>query len=128
MKELTLLQGPEGFELPLEKRDSWILKKEIGYSPVQSLVAAVAACGGYVYQHILENSKIPYRFEKIAVTYETSATKPEPLTQIHLVFYVAVAKEYQDRAERGVKLVSRNCPVIQSLDPKIVVIEEVRFI
>ncbi|MDT2755946.1 OsmC family protein [Enterococcus asini] len=128
MNQLTLLKGNSGFELPIEGNPNWILKREAGYSAVQSLVAAAGACGGYVYQHILENSKIPYRFEKIEATYETSEIKPEPLTKISFIFYVDVAEEYRGRAERSLKLVSKNCPVIQSLDPKIEVIEAVRFV
>lgn len=44
MREIKLVQGKEGIELPYET-GNWVLLKEQGYSPVEMLVASVAACG-----------------------------------------------------------------------------------
>ncbi len=127
VEKLDLLYTEKGMELPLEK-ENWVMKRGFGYSPVQSLAAAVGACGGYVYDSILTNSKIPHEFKEVKVTYETNdEVKPHPISKIRLAFRVIVEKDYQERAEHGVKLVSKHCPVIQSLDPKIEVEEVVVF-
>ena len=68
VERLTIIRGVEKFELQT-KTARWVLAKEEGYSPVQMLVSAIGACGGYVYQSVLENSHIPFEFEKIEVTY-----------------------------------------------------------
>lgn len=126
--ELELIQGEKGMELPLAA-GNWVLLKEEGYSPVQSLVAAVGACGAYVYQSILANSKIPHTFEKVMIEYtRDSERQSEPVKTIELVLTVKVAPELQDRATRGIKLIAKNCPVMQSLDPAIEVSERVNFI
>ncbi len=127
--ELQLISGEHGFELPREGSENWVLRKEFGYSPVRSLVAAVGACGGYVYQEVLENSKIPAVFHKVELRYERNPDKKaEPLKRIEVTFFVTVAEELKGRAERSVRLVSQHCPVIQSLDPTIEVVEKVEFI
>lgn len=127
MEALTLVQGETGFELPFAA-GNWVLKREVGYSPVESLAAAVGACGGYVYTSILEKSKIPVVFKKIEVAYtRDSENKAEPLKTISIRFFVEMAEEYQGRAERSLKLVSQYCPVMQSLDPAITVTESVVF-
>lgn len=125
---IELIQGKEGMELPVSS-GNWVLLKDQGYSPVQSLVASVGACGAYVYQAVLENSKIPYVFERVKINYIRDAErKSEPVKQIDLIFEVSIASELQERAIRSLKLVAPNCPVMQSIDPKIEVTETVRFI
>lgn len=129
VESLTLFKGAKGFELQVAGKENWVLLRDGGYSPVQSIAAAAGACGGYVYQSILENSKIPYTFHKVEVSYlRHEEKKSHPIKQIELVFYVTVAKEQQGRAERGIRLVSKHCPVIQSLDPAIEILEKVVFV
>lgn len=126
-EKLNLLYTEKGIELPLEK-ENWVMRRGEGYSPVQSLAAAVGACGAYVYDSILKNSKIPHEFKEVHVVYETNdALRPHPISKIDLSFVVSVEKEDQEKAERAVKLVAKHCPVIQSLDPNIVVEEVVVF-
>ncbi|WP_207871767.1 hypothetical protein DOK78_000164 [Enterococcus sp. DIV2402] len=128
IETFTLIQGKEKIELPHET-GNWVLAREQGYSPVQMLVCAVAACGGYVYQSVLDNSHIPYQFEKIEADYSRDTERrAEPVQAIQLRFYVKIAEEFQEKAQRCLKLVSPNCPVIQSLDPAIQVEETVEFI
>ncbi|MBO0476241.1 OsmC family protein [Vagococcus sp. DIV0080] len=127
MDKLQLVQGKEGMELPVES-GNWVLLREKGYSPVQSMVAAVGACGAYVYQSILESSRIDYTFDRVEIVYERDeAIKSEPVKKIELQFFVSVADDKQERATRGLKLISKHCPVIQSLNPAIEVIETVVF-
>ena len=92
------------------------------------LVSAIGACGGYVYQSVLENSHIPFEFEKIEVTYSREVERrAQPLKQVTILFYVSVPEAFQARATRCLKLVSPNCPVIQSLAERITVEETVVF-
>lgn len=125
---IELVQGDLGMELPVEE-GNWVMLREKGYSPVQSLVASVGACGAYVYQSVLENSEIPYTFHKVSVTYERNLQKkPYAVSAITMTFYVTIDQSHQQRAARAIKLVSRNCPVIESLNPAIIVEELVEFI
>ena len=124
---IKLVQGTKGMELPLEA-GNWVLLREEGYSPVQSLVAAVGACGAYVYQSVLEKSRIPFEFEGVEVNYERDESQPsEPVKSIEIQFFVTVPEKDQGRAERGLRLISKHCPVIQSLNPNIELVEKVIF-
>lgn len=128
MEKLTINVKDTSHTLPIEN-GSWVLKREQGYSPVQMLVSAVASCGGYVYASVLNNSKIPHEIEKIEVSYlRDEKRKTNPVESIDFVIHVKIAEEFHEKAERCVKLISPNCPVIQSIDPAIVVTEAVKFI
>lgn len=128
MEEIHLIQGEHGMELPREE-ENWVLLRKYGYSPVQSLVAAAGACGAYVYQDVLKNSKVPYVFHGVDISYSRDETKQShPLKEIAIQFKVTFDEEYKGRAERGTRLVSRYCPVIQSLDPSIKIVETVVFV
>ncbi|MEG1503616.1 MAG: OsmC family protein [Enterococcus sp.] len=130
VETLEIYQHDENkFEMHTKKGE-WILTKEKGYSPVQMLVSSVAACGGYVYISILENSKIEATISKIEVTYRRNEQKKaEPVSEIQLKFIASnVPEADQKRAIHCLKLIPANCPVIQSLDPTIQVTETVEFI
>ena len=51
VETLTIHQGSDKFEMTTPT-GNWVLAREKGYSPVQMLVSAVAACGGYVYASV----------------------------------------------------------------------------
>ena len=124
---LELVQGTKGMELPVAQ-GNWVLLREEGYSPVQSLIASTGACGAYVYQSVLENSKIPYTFHKVTITYERDMENaPNPITEINMTFHVTIDDSLRERATRALKLVAKHCPVIQSLNPAIKVVELVEF-
>ncbi|WP_430611465.1 OsmC family protein [Enterococcus sp. DIV0876] len=131
VETLTIHEGNNGydkFEMQTPNGD-WILGREQGYSPVQMLVSAVAACGGYVYRSVLKNSKIEAEISKIEVSYDRDPEKKaEPVSAIQIKFSAKVAEADQEKAIRCLKLISPNCPVIQSLDPTIQVTETVVFI
>lgn len=74
VETLTIHQGSDKFEMTTPT-GNWVLAREKGYSPVQMLVSAVAACGGYVYASVLENSKITAEIEKIEVSYDRDDNK-----------------------------------------------------
>lgn len=126
--KIRLIQGEKGMELPFET-GNWVMLRSEGYSPVQSLVAAIGACGAYVYQSILESSRIEYTFTKVDIDYKRDTDiQSEPLKEVNITFFVSIEEKNHGRAERSLKLISKHCPVMQSLDPKIKVIEEIIFI
>ncbi|MFV0558110.1 MAG: OsmC family protein [Enterococcus sp.] len=128
MEKITLIQGEHGMELP-RTTENWVLLREYGYSPVQSLVAAAGACGAYVYQDVLKNSKIPVTFHGVELAYTRDEEQTShPVKELNIHFKVSVAEELQGRAERSVRLVSKYCPVIQSLSANIQIHETVEFI
>lgn len=125
---MELISTNKGIEL-VHENGNWILKKELGFSPVELLVASIAACGAYVYEKVLTNSKISFTTERVEVDYERSETKKtKPLSQVVITFYLTVPEEDQGKAERSIKLITQNCPVMQSLDPAITVTEKVVFV
>lgn len=127
---LTLFHGADGFELPVAEKENWIMLREFGYSPVQSLVAAVGACGGYVYHDVLDNSKIAHELVEVRLSYTRDEEKrAHPIKTITIVFVAkGVAADLQGRAERALRLVSPNCPVIQTLSADVEIHESVKFI
>ena len=107
----------------------WKMAYNEGYSPVEMLVLSVAGCGGYVYTSILENSKIPFKLKKTIVQYtRDEAKKTQPLKSVTIHFEMEIPVEFQERALRCLSLISANCPVMQSLDSTIEVIETVAFV
>ncbi|MGX7245462.1 OsmC family protein [Enterococcus quebecensis] len=125
---MELISSKRGFEL-VHQSGNWLLKKDSGFSPVEMLVASIGACGSYVYETILTNSKISFTIKKVEISYERDENRPtKPLRKVTISFFINVSKEAQGKAERAIHLISKNCPVIQSLDPSIDVVEEVFFV
>lgn len=125
---MKLIKENDHLELVHEK-GNWILLRDLGFSPIQTVVAAVAACSGYVYQEILEKQKIKFTIISIHADYERSTQKrSHPLSKIEIQFEIQVDKNDQVKAKKDLGLISRNCPVAQSLDPSIEVIESVQFV
>lgn len=124
---MNLILTENGAEL-IHPSGNWKLKKDIGFSPVESTVANVAACSAYVYTEILNNSKIEFEITNIEVDYKRSETiKTFPISEIIVTFHMKVPQEMQGKAERATAMIARNCPVIQSLNPDIWVHEDVIF-
>lgn len=125
---MELISSDNGFEL-LHKNGNWVLKKEIGFSPVEMLAASIGACGAYVYEKILTNSHIEFEIEQVEISYERTETKPaRPLSRVEITFSLRMNKAEQGKAERAIKLIAKNCPVMQSLDPEIAVVENLIFL
>ncbi|MEI5993556.1 OsmC family protein [Candidatus Enterococcus mansonii] len=125
---MKLIPSEKGFEL-VHQNGNWVLKKEIGFSPVEMLVASIGACGAYVYEKILTNSHIAFAIETVEIAYERAEEKQaKPLRQVLITFFIRVGENEQGKAERALKLIGKNCPVMQSLDPEISVIEQVIFV
>ncbi|WP_265459750.1 OsmC family protein [Enterococcus sp. HY326] len=109
---------------------NWILKKDIGYSPLETLVIAIGGCSAAVYRQVLTNSHIEYHIETVQLAYTRQEDgKARPLASVTVTFYLKnVSPDQQAKATRAIRLIERNCPVVQSLDPKIQVNEVVVFV
>lgn len=128
METLIVTNSEQGFVLKNNSLE-WTLKRDYGFSPVQMLVSATGSCGGYVYESILLQSGIDAKVERISCTYEQDVdVKGKPVKFINLVFDIRVDDEQKDRALRALKSVSDFCPVMRSLNPKIIVTKEANFI
>lgn len=128
IETFTLNKVGQAFTLETPE-EPWVLMRGEGYSPVQSVVTAVAACAGYVYISVLERSKIPHEIVKVTVSYARDMEKKtNPLQSIEVLIYAEIPETHHEKALRCVKLISPNCPVIQSLNPNIQVTEKVIFI
>ena len=125
---MELISGEKGFEL-VHESGNWLLKKDIGFSPVELLVASIGACGAYVYEKILTNSHIDFTIEKVDISYERAEDKQaKPLSRVVINFSIHISEDAQGKAERALKLIGKNCPVMQSLDLEIAVVENVNFV
>ena len=120
---MELIFGHNGIEL-VHESGNWNLKSGIGFSPVQMTAVSVGACGMYVFDAILKNSSIPCEIHKVDVSYTVDEeSRVKPITSVTLIYNVSVSDEYKDKVERIIKLVPKSCPVMQSLDPRIEIIE-----
>ena len=118
----------QSFEAPTGS-ESWILKENLGFSPIENLINSIAACCGYVYDSVLNHSAVSHQFKKIEVSYkQAEAKRSHPIQQVELVFYLQVEKRLQAKALRCLRLVLPNCPVVQSLNSNIEIKERVHFI
>ncbi|QIK58238.1 OsmC family protein [Erysipelothrix sp. HDW6A] len=125
---MELLQGEQGLEL-FHKEGNWVLKRNIGYSPVQLLVTSIGACGAYVYESILTKSNIEHRLDTVDISYKVDEDdKAKPLTEVAITFNIWVPEDKKAQVERSLRLVNEYCPVIQSLNPNIGIIKEVNFL
>ena len=126
--QIELLQGEQGLEL-FHKEGNWVLKRNIGYSPVQLLVTSIGACGAYVYESILTKSNIEHRLDTVDISYKVDEEdKAKPLTEVAITFNLWVPEDKKAQVERSLRLVNEYCPVIQSLNPNIGIIKEVNFL
>ncbi len=124
---MELVMGKNGVELT-HPDGNWDLKRGTGYSPAQAMVAAAGACGVYVFTGMLDASGVAHTFIRAAVDYENDETiRIKPVKKIMIDYYMDIDVDARDRAERILKLVHKNCPVIQSLNPNIEVVEQIHY-
>jgi uncharacterized OsmC-like protein len=116
--------GPEAVN---EQGHNWALDKTNGFSPLNTFVLSVAACSSGVYRDILVNSKIEHEIHDVTIDFDRAEEAPRPVTAIEITFHVTVPEEDRGRAERATKMIHKYCPVVQSIDPNIVVTEQVVF-
>lgn len=129
MFELTLTKGNKGFELQRDGNENWVMLASDGFSPMQSVAAAIGSCGGYVFQEVLVNSKIEAMIPSIKVSYERQEDHyAKPFKSIMINFFVKTTKENENKVLSAIKLVHKYCPVMLSMHPDIKIIESVTFV
>ncbi|MDF2911826.1 MAG: osmC-like family protein [Sporolactobacillus laevolacticus] len=112
----------------VHKNGNWILLRDLGFSPVQTVVAATAACSAYVYEGILKKQNIRFRLISIDAEYEINENlETHPISLIHVHFVLDVDEADQEKAIKDLRLIAKNCPVAQSLNPSIKINETVSF-
>lgn len=129
MEKITFINSDQGFVLPDTTEHRWIMKKDVGYSPVQLLVASIGACGGYVFESILEQSNIDCVIESVACLYERDENKQgKPLKKVEITFFVKADPTQLERAVRASGSINAYCPVMLSLDKDVEVIKHVQVL
>lgn len=127
MEHLELIRRETGFILSNET-ESWTLKRDIGFSPVQTLVSAVAGCGGYVYESLLDKSRLPVRVLAVSLDYQTNQeTSNHYVTQIDLVYHLEAEPHLHERVTRLLEMIHKHCPVMASLNPEIIVTQRIAW-
>ncbi len=125
---MELIFGTNGVEL-VKENGNWEMKSGFGFSPVQSLVASVGACGMYVFTAILTKSGIEHEIIKTTLAFEVDeSTRVKPIKTITIDYHITVDASDKDKVERFVHLVPKNCPVMQSLNSNIEVIENIIYL
>lgn len=109
----------------IHKNDPWTLAEDIGFSPLETLVAAAAACSTYVFRKILDKQRIDYTIQSVQADYEEGTSKP--LSRIDILFILSVDDTHKEKIEKDLKLVPKHCTVVRCLDPAIEVNEHVVF-
>lgn len=125
---MELIMGTNGVEL-VHANGNWDLKRGTGYSPAQALVSAVGACGVYVFTGMLEASGIAHEFVNAKLDYENDETiRIKPIKKIEVNYFMKIDEKDRVRAERIMAMVPNNCPVMQSINPKIEVVELIHYL
>ena len=125
---MELVFGNNGIEL-IHDKGNWELNGGTGFSPVETLVASVGSCGLYVFQGLLNGSKIDHEFVNAKVEFTVDDSKRvTPVEEIVIDYYMKAKDADKDRIERIVDLVSKNCPVMQSLGDHVEVIENIHYV
>lgn len=128
MYHLTLNYTHNHYEMHNDHAQ-WALKRDIGFSPVQMLIASIGACGGYVLTSILDKMQIKHEMLNLEMTYEVNQdSKAKEPTYVGMVFHISVHSDDSDKVLHALSLVPKYCPVMLSLSDKVVIEKSVRFI
>ncbi|HEX6037514.1 OsmC family protein [Longimicrobium sp.] len=93
--------------------------KEQAPSPVDALVASIAACSAIDVVDYLEKRRTPATTARVSVRFSRAPEPPRRLTDLHLTFHVATDSP-REHVERAVKLsFDKYCSVANSLAPDI---------
>ncbi|WP_332237842.1 OsmC family protein [Sporolactobacillus sp. KGMB 08714] len=113
----------------VNENNNWILSKETGFSPLETLIAATAACSTYVYLGILDKQRIDCTLQSVHVDYERNEDQELcPVSEINIQFLLSVDSANETKATKDLQLIAKNCTVARSLNPEIKVVESVQFV
>lgn len=123
---MNLLIDKENHVTLTHKNGAWILSEERGFSPLDTLIGATAACSTYVLKGILNKQKINYTIQRVQANYEEGTSRP--LEQIDILFYLSVDDSDKEKVKKDLQLVPKHCTVARCLDPAIKINEQVEFL
>lgn len=115
---MELIQPSEALEL-VHTNGNWLLDRESGFSPVQLVAASAASCSTYVFEKLLDDRGIPYEMKKVLFEYQLDVYYPNPVSQIDVRFYLKTRDRDCEEIKQVFFQIAENCPVIQSLHPRI---------
>jgi uncharacterized OsmC-like protein len=124
---MELIQERDRLEL-VHEQGNWCLKEGAGFSPVQLVAAATAACSTYVFENLLNMREVTYAMKKVVLDYQLGSYYPNPLARIDVQFVMQAEGRDREEVEHVFYQIAENCPVLQSLHPRIKVNESIRFI
>ena len=128
MYNLTLTYTDNRYEMQNDNAHC-ILRREIGFSPVQMLVASIGACGGYVLTSILDKMQIKHEMRNLEMTFEVNQdSKAKEPTYVGMVFHIQVHQDDSEKVLHALSLVPKYCPVMLSLNDKVIIEKQVCFI
>jgi putative redox protein len=103
-------------------------EREAAPSPVEALVASIAACSAIDVVEILTKRRTPPTSLRVEVEYTRAPSPPRRLTEVKLRYLVATASE-RSHVERAVALSFETyCSVSRSLDPALPIGWEVEML
>ncbi|MFX3619492.1 MAG: OsmC family protein [Sporolactobacillus sp.] len=124
---MELIQQSETLEL-VHENGNWLLSRTAGFSPVQMVAAAAAACSTYVLEELIGRDQIPCRLVRVLFDYLEDPAYPHPVSQINVLFYLQTDEKLHGEIRKAFLEIPQNCPVIQSLHPRIQVNESIIFV
>lgn len=124
---MELIQEADILEL-VHEHGNWSLNRETGFSPVQLLTASAAACSTYVFEKLLDEHGIPYEMKNVLFDYQLGAYYPNPIGKIDVQFFIKANQRVREEIEHVFYQIAENCPIIQSLHPRIKINESIVFI
>jgi putative redox protein len=93
--------------------------REQAPSPVDTLVASIAACSAIDVVDYLEKRRTPAATARVSVRFSRAPEPPRRLTDLHLTFHVSTSSP-REHVERAVQLsFDKYCSVANSLAPDI---------
>lgn len=125
--EVELIEQSETLEL-VHESGNWLLSREKGFSPVQLVTASAAACSTYVFEELMSRYQIPCRLIRVLFDYLEDPVYPNPVSQIHVFFYLQAEESQYEAIRKTFLEIPGNCPVIQSLHPRVQVDESIIFV
>lgn len=92
-------------------------ERQVAPSPVDALVASLAACSAIDVVDYLEKRRTPPTAARVSVRFSRAADYPRRLTDLHLTYHVTAASS-REHVERAVQLsFDKYCSVAGSLAP-----------
>ncbi|MCO7124325.1 OsmC family protein [Sporolactobacillus shoreicorticis] len=123
---MELIQPSETLEL-VHAHGNWSISQDSGFSPVQLIAASAAACSTYVFEKLLDERGIPYELKKVLFDYQLGVYYPNPVTRVDVQFFIKANARVRNEIEHVFYQIAENCPVIQSLHPRIKINESIIF-